>query len=78
MRFMVSAGSDVAVTVLFEPSGAEYVIQPDDHLVVEWPEGPGGLLGGIDHSSSGLVISEPGNGMSRIWNSSGEELSIVG
>ncbi|WP_328913318.1 MULTISPECIES: hypothetical protein [unclassified Streptomyces] len=77
MRFMVSADS-VPVTVQFEPSGAEYVVRAGDHLIVEWPDGPGGLLGGIDHSPDGLVISEPGNGLSRIWNSRGEELSILG
>lgn len=81
MRFMVSAGSEVAITVLFEPSGAEYDVQPGDHLIIEWPEGgeeSGGLLPGIDHSPEGLVISEPGTGLCRIWNANGEELSILG
>lgn len=77
MRFMVSA-EEVAIMVTFEPSGAEYAIEAGDHLIVEWPEGPGGLLGAVEHSPSGLVIGEPGNGLSRIWNSNGEELSILG
>ncbi|MBM9440928.1 hypothetical protein JT723_34430 [Streptomyces bryophytorum] len=77
MRFMVEA-SKIPITVTFEPSGAEYVVESGDHLIIEWPNGPGGLLGSVEHSPDGLVIGEPGNGLSRIWRSSGEELSILG
>lgn len=77
MRFRVLA-REVGMTVTFEPSGAEYVVEAGDHLIVEWPDGPDGLLGSIDRLPDGLVISERGNGLSRIWNSKGEELSILG
>ncbi|MFI5620504.1 hypothetical protein [Streptomyces sp. NPDC051567] len=79
MRFILSAGQETSITVQLEPSGVEYTVNRGDYLIVEWPDGgEGSLLGGIDHSPNGLVVSEPQGGMSRIWNSNGKELSILG
>jgi len=55
----------------------EWVLQPGDHFVFEWLEGDGRLLGGFYHSAAALVISE-GSCQARMWNSEGEELSMIG
>jgi hypothetical protein len=77
MRFAVTAHGGSPLTVVLEPSGAEYVLAPGDHFVFEWLEEPGSLLGSIDHEPSQITIGQP-NGTARMWNSQGEEMSIVG
>jgi hypothetical protein len=88
VRFIMSAGKTTPLAVQFEPSGAEYVLQPGDHLVIEWPDIPTRFPDGpnssehyasIEHSPTGVVVIEPDCGLeSRIWDSSGNELSILG
>jgi hypothetical protein len=78
MRFRIRSRDTEALLLVFEPSGAEYTVAPGDYVTIEWPDGPGGLLGGIDYEPGSLTISEPGNGLARIWTSQGEELSILG
>ncbi|SNT29805.1 hypothetical protein SAMN05421812_104331 [Asanoa hainanensis] len=78
MKFLIQASGDAPVIVTFEPSGAEYSIGAGDHMVVEWPDADGPLMGTIQHSPTGLTVGEPSGRMARIWNSSGAELSILG
>jgi hypothetical protein len=77
MRFVVRARGDVPLTVVLEPSGMEYVLEPGDHFVFEWVDEMGTLPGAFDHTSTSLTISE-GSVSARMWNSRGDELSMIG
>jgi hypothetical protein len=77
MRFRVYAQGTSPVTVVLEPSGAEYVLQPHDYFEFEWEEGPGPLVGTIDHAPDTITICE-GGGRARMWNSNGDEMSMIG
>jgi len=77
MRFRVGVRGPSPVTVVLEPSGAEYVLQPGDYFEFEWEDAPGPLIGTIDHAPGLITIGE-GNGRARMWNSHGEEISMLG
>jgi len=77
MRFQVGARGTSPVTVVLEPSGAEYMLQPGDYYEFEWEDAPGPLLGMIIHEPDVITIGE-GNGRARMWNSRGEEMSMIG
>lgn len=77
MKLIVQADGTTPLTVQLEPSGMEYVLKPGDHFIFEWPEGDGKLLGGFYHSATSLTVDQ-GSADIRLWNSHGEELSIVG
>ncbi|WP_125778244.1 hypothetical protein [Antribacter gilvus] len=73
----MSAGGPSPVTVVLEPSGMEYVLQPGDHFEFEWEDVTGDLIGTIDHQPHTITIGE-GSGRARMWNSNGDELSMLG
>lgn len=77
MRFRVGARGPQPLTVVLEPSGAEYVLDPGDYFEFEWEESRGSLIGTIDHSPDTVTIGE-GSGRARMWNSNGEEMSTLG
>jgi hypothetical protein len=79
MRVVIQADGTTPLTVVLEPSGMEYVVEPGDHLVYEWSvlSSTSTLLGSIGHEPSTITIGEA-SGPSRLWNSRGEELSIIG
>ncbi|MGA5823629.1 hypothetical protein ACPC54_37910 [Kitasatospora sp. NPDC094028] len=81
VRFKVAADGPGALTVRFEPLAWEVVIEPGDHIVVEWPErrpGPAGT-GTFCHEPGLLTILEPhflpGRNWARVWDSNGEEIT---
>ncbi len=79
MKIRIDARGETPLTLVLEPSGMEYVLAPGDHVIYEWNDGAGSssLGGGIVHEASTLTIGEAG-GQSRLWNSRGEEMSIIG
>ena len=77
MRFRVYAEGKSPVTVRLEPSGAEYVLPPDDYFEFEWEDTPGPLVGTIGHKPDMVIIGE-GSGRARMWNSKGDEMSMIG
>lgn len=77
MRFRVGARGPTPVTVVLEPSGAEYVLQPGDYFEFEWEDAPGTPIGMIEHAPDTITIGE-GNGRARMWNSNGDEMSMLG
>jgi hypothetical protein len=77
MKFVVRADGDLPLTIVLEPSGMEYVLKSGDHFVFDWAEGDGELLGTFNHTATSLTIGE-GNGPARMWNSRGEEISMIG
>ena len=77
MRFRVGVRGPSPVTFVLEPSGAEYVLQPGDYYEFEWEDAPGLLVGTIDHEPDVITIGQ-GSGRARMWNSRGEEMSMLG
>ena len=79
MKIRIDAGGESPLTLVLEPSGMEYVLAPGDHVIYEWIEAtdPSSLTGSVTHEASTLTIGEAG-GPSRLWNSQGEEMSIIG
>lgn len=79
MRFRVDARGLVPITVVLEPTGAEYVLQPGEYFDFEWEDPPAelaGLIGSITHEPDVITIGE-GGGRARMWNSDGEEMSMI-
>jgi hypothetical protein len=58
MRFVVTARGDGPLTVVLEPSGMEYVLDPGDHFVFEWADAMGTVVGAFDHTSTSVTIDE--------------------
>ncbi len=85
MRFKISSRFDAPVIVRFEMSGAELTLDPGDFITIEWPAESdqfsgfvlGPIFGAFVIEDDEVVISEPGKGMPRAWNSGGEELAYV-
>lgn len=77
MRFRVGAGGSNPIAVVLEPSGAEYTLSPGDYFEFEWEESDGGPIGMVEHGQDTVTISE-GGGRSRMWNSDGDEMSMIG
>jgi hypothetical protein len=78
MKMHIKAASPQPLLLRFEPSGAEHVLEPWDHIVIDWPDGPGGLLPAIEWEPDALIVGEPGHAPVRIWTSAGEELFLLG
>jgi hypothetical protein len=77
VRFRVGAHGPSPVTVVLEPSGAEYVLQPGDYFEFEWEDAPGAPIGMIEHAPDTVTVAE-GAGRARMWNSDGNEMSMLG
>jgi hypothetical protein len=86
MRFKVTNKFRVPMTVLLEPSGAQLTLDADDFLIFEWPGTPGPLFtqlskepppGEFIHEEDAVMIVESGGINSRLWNSAGDELSLL-
>ena len=58
MRFRVGVKGPSPVTVVLEPTGAEYVLQPGDYYEFESLGAPGPLIGTIDHEPGMITIGE--------------------
>jgi hypothetical protein len=46
--------------------------------VIDFPDGPGGLMPAFEWEPDALVVGEPGHAPTRIWASDGEELFLLG
>jgi len=77
MRFRIGAAGPNPVTVVLEPSGAEYTLQSGDYFEFQWDESERGPVGMIEHGQDTVTVSE-GGGRSRMWNSNGDEMSMIG
>ncbi|MEU8001199.1 hypothetical protein AB0B66_08585 [Catellatospora sp. NPDC049111] len=79
-RFQVMADGPDPLTVHFEPLPWEVVVEPGDHILIEWPESFGSP-GSICHEPGRLTILEPnfplvdGRNWARVWDSSGKEIT---
>ncbi|GCD41241.1 hypothetical protein GKJPGBOP_00894 [Streptomyces paromomycinus] len=72
MRFVIR--TDRPVVVAFEPTAAEYFLEPGEDIVVEWfGEGGDGM---VSLESANFVVSAPSGGYSRAWDSNGVEIYI--
>ena len=70
------------MVVRFEPLAWEVVINPGDHILIEWPESTAGpeMAGTFCHEPGRLTILEPNflpgpRNYARVWNSAGEEIT---
>jgi hypothetical protein len=72
MRFMVSV--DERTVLAFEPTGAEYVLEPAKKIFVEWFSGTD--PGMVALESGKLVIWAQGGGYTRAWDLEGNEIYI--
>lgn len=77
MRFRLGARGPSPLTVVLEPSGAEYILESGDYFEFEWEESSKALMGTLEHRPDKVTIGE-GGGRARMWNSSGDELSMFG
>lgn len=77
MRLRVGASGPLPVTVALEPSGMEYLLQSGDYFEFEGQHAPGKLIWSIGHEPDVITIGQEG-GAARMWNSSGEEMSMIG
>lgn len=77
MQFRVISQGVDPLTVVFEPVGMETILRSGDYITVEWG---GDEPGEIVHRPEYLEIGDPvgGVGLTRAWNSSGEEIPILG
>jgi hypothetical protein len=72
MRFKLK--SEAEIVVAFEPTAAEYRLQPGESIVVEWPgDGTDGL---VSLESGQLVVWAPTGTYNRAWRSNDEEVYI--
>jgi len=72
MRFAIRA--DRRVTVAFEPTAAEYLLEPGEIVTVEWPGESGD--GMVSMESEYFVVAAPSGGYNRAWRSDGKEIYI--
>ncbi|MDX2649391.1 hypothetical protein PV341_38670 [Streptomyces sp. PA03-1a] len=72
MRFLINA--DRRMVVVFEPAAAEYVMEPDKDVVVEWfGDGDDGM---VSFEAEDFVVHAPSGGYNRAWDSEGIEIYI--
>jgi hypothetical protein len=66
------------LTLRFEPSGVEYVIEAGDHVLIEWPDAPEGFHGGFDYESDNMlaVLAPGGPENLHVFDSRGEQLVV--
>lgn len=72
MRFAIRA--DRHITVAFEPTAAECVLEPGRGITVEWFEGSEDGMVSIE--AENLVVSAPSGGYSRAWDADNVEIYI--
>ncbi|SNR86372.1 hypothetical protein [Actinacidiphila glaucinigra] len=72
MRFLINA--DRRMVVVFEPTAAEYVMEPGKHVVVEWFNG--GDDGMVSFEAEDFVVHAPSGGCTRAWDYEGTEIYI--
>jgi len=72
VRFVIS--SDREIVVAFEPTAAEYVLRPGQHINVEWFGG--GDDGTVQLDAANLVVWAPSGGYNRAWDQVGVEIYI--
>ncbi|MFV2118030.1 hypothetical protein ACE14D_06130 [Streptomyces sp. Act-28] len=72
MRFVICA--DRRIVVAFEPTAAEYVLEPGNRVIVEWFGG--GDDGMVSMEAEDFVVAAPSGGYTRAWDSSGMEIYI--
>lgn len=72
MRFVICA--DRRITVAFEPTAAERVLEPGKSIIVEWFGG--GTDGMISLEVDNFVVAAPSGGYSRAWDADGAEIYI--
>lgn len=72
MRFVIR--TDRRIVVAFEPTAAEYALEPGRSIVVEWPEG--GDDGMVFLEAENLVVAAPSGGYSKAWDSDGVEIYV--
>jgi hypothetical protein len=72
MRFLIR--SDREIVVAFEPTAAEYQLQPGATISVEWSGG--GQDGMVCLEADNLVVWAPGGGHTRAWDSDGVEIHV--
>jgi hypothetical protein len=73
--FLVSNAAKTPCSIHFEPWGTEYVLAPEDHLVVRTV----GLLTGnveIAHVADGIIVAFTDDSMFTVTNKSGEIVPI--
>jgi len=76
MTFVVKADGKHPLTVILEPWGMEYVLEPGDHFVFEDVDEEDALLVEDAHMPQTLTIWTQST--SRMWDSRGNEMSLIG
>jgi hypothetical protein len=76
MKVMVKADGERPLTVILEPYGMEYELQPADHFVFEWVDEKRPLQGVFAHTPTTLTITAEDT--ARMWDSRGNEMSMFG
>lgn len=71
MRFILR--SDQRIVVAFEPTAAEYTLEPREKIVVEWSAGADGM---VSLEAGDLVVNAPVGGYTRAWTWDGVEIDI--
>ncbi len=72
MRFVIRA--DRRIVVAFEPTAAEFTLEPGMHIIVEWIDG--GDDGMVSMEAENFVVSAPTGGYTRAWHDEGVEIYI--
>ncbi len=72
MRFTMRTDRHIAVA--FEPTAAEYMLEPGRPIAVEWFGG--GDDGMVSMESGALIVAAPAGGHSRAWDADGREIYI--
>jgi hypothetical protein len=72
MRFAIRA--DRNITVAFEPTAAECMLESGRTIIVEWFGG--GEDGMVSMEAENFVVSAPSGGYTRAWDAEGEEIYI--
>ncbi|GLX37628.1 hypothetical protein Sros01_37010 [Streptomyces roseochromogenus] len=81
--FQVAADGPEPLIVHFEPLGWDVVVDPGDHILIEWPESSTdpAFSGIFCHAPGRLTILEPyflpgqERNWARVWNSAGDEIT---
>ncbi|MFB7288673.1 hypothetical protein [Actinacidiphila glaucinigra] len=72
MRFLIKA--DRRMVVVFEPTAAEYVMEPGKNIAVEWlGDSEDGM---VSFEAEDFVVHAPSGGYSKAWDSEGIEIYI--
>ncbi|MDX3644640.1 hypothetical protein [Streptomyces sp. MB09-02B] len=72
MRFIIRA--DKAMVVAFEPTAAEFSLEPGKKIIVEWLGG--GEDGMVSLEAGTFVVAAPTGGHTRAWDADGVEIYV--